>query len=211
LLGRNLLETFCQNLLTKESVTDAYGSNRWGKPVWEMPVANTGDKPAVENATLTFLGRLVPVSRAIHLNNGGQSIILANGLDYPIFPAFREATATVIKRKEELVVLPASTSRSLWRQLAAISVRRRAAADTASGPLALNHVHAGSESTLWVGALLTDKAKIEDVIESAYSLPPGMFAEFGRAAYEKGVAYAEEGEGVLLQSVKSYASTLKIA
>jgi hypothetical protein len=38
--------------------------------------------------------------------------------DYPIFPAFREATATVIKRKDELAVLPASTNRSLWRQLA---------------------------------------------------------------------------------------------
>jgi hypothetical protein len=36
-----------------------------------------------------------------------------------------------------------------------------------------------------------------------------MFSEFPRAAYEKGVAYAEEREGILIQSVKSYASTLK--
>lgn len=38
-----------------------------------------------------------------------------------------------------------------------------------------------------------------------------MFSEFGRAAYEKGVAYAEEREAVLIQSVKAYASTLKVA
>lgn len=210
LLGRNLLETLHKNLLTKESVSDAYGSSRWGSPLWEMPVADADDKPAVENATLTYLGRLVPVSRTIHLSDCGHSIILANGLDYPIFPAFRESTATVIKRKEELVVLPASTTRSLWRQLAAISVMRRAGADAVSGPLALNHLATVSDTMLWVGALVTDKAKIEDVVESIYSLPKDMFSEFGRAAYERGVAYAEEREGKLIQSIKACASSLKV-
>src|SRR5207253_3118960 len=103
--------------------------------------------------TLTYLGRLVPLSRAILLEDGGLSIILANGIDYPIFPAFREATATVIKRKEELAVLPASTNRSLWRQLAAVSVRRRAGADAPSGPMAFNHVTTAAETTIWVGGL----------------------------------------------------------
>lgn len=56
---------------------------------------------------------------------------------------------------------------------------------------------------------MTDKAKIEDVVESIYSLPPGMFSEFGRAAYENGVAHADEREGVLIQSVKAYAASLK--
>jgi CRISPR system Cascade subunit CasA len=210
ILAETLLATLCQNLLTKESVTDVYGANRWGKPIWEWPVENAGDKSSVENATLTHLGRLVPLSRAMWLNDGGGSILLANGIDYPIFPAFREATATVIKRTDELALLPASTSRSLWRQLAAISVKRRAGADAASGPLPLNHVTTSGATTLWVGALVTDKAKIEDVVESTYSLPPGMFSEFGRAAYEKGVAYAEEREGVLIQSVKVYSSSLKI-
>ena len=49
------------------------------------------------------------------------------------------------------------------------------------------------------------------MVEATYSLPTGMFSEFGRAAYEKGVAYAEEREGVLIQSVKAYASLLKVA
>jgi len=211
LLGKTLLETVHQNLLTRESVTDAYGPDRWGRPVWELPLEAAQDKKAVEVLTLTYLGRLLPLSRTIRLNEDGLSIILANGLDYPIFPEFREASATIVTRKEKLAILPASTSRSLWRQLAAISVKRRAGVSSASGPLVLNRLSPSDEPTIWVGALVTDKAKIEDVVEATYSLPSGMFNEFGRAAYEKGIAYAEERERILIQSVKTYASTLKIA
>lgn len=210
LLGDSLLATLHRNLITKESAMYDYGADRWGKPVWELPCGHDGDKAAQTNATLTYLGRLVPLSRAIHLHDGGCSLILANGLDYPSFPAFREATATIVKRKDELAVLPASTARSLWRQLAAISVQRRAGADAACGPFALSHASNATDTTLWVGALVTDKAKIEDVVESNYSLPPGMFTELGRAAYEQGVAHAEEREGVLIQAVKAYAYSLKI-
>ncbi len=213
LLGESLLQTIHLNLLSQETVTDSMGTDRWGQPTWELPVKHFDDKPAVENATQTHLGRLVPLSRAIRLDDGGATIILANGLEYAIFPAFREATATIIKRKDkpELAVLPASTNRSLWRQLAAVSVRRRSTADATSGPLALSHTNTLGTTTLWVGALVTDKAKIEDVVESTYSLPPGMFSEFGRAAYEKGVAHAEERESILIQAVKTYANSLKVA
>jgi CRISPR system Cascade subunit CasA len=211
LLGGSVLQALHLNLLTQEIVADSLGPNSWGKPIWELPVETSADKAAIQNATSTYLGRLVPVSRAVRLDDEGATIILANGLDYPIFPASREATATIIKRKEQLALLPASTSRSLWRQLAAISVRRRSAADAPSGPLALVHTSTSASVTLWVGALVTDKAKIEDVIESTYSLPAGMFTEFGRAAYEQGVGYAEENEGLLIQAVKAYAKSLKVA
>ena len=210
-LGGTLLETLHRNLLTRENVMDFHGPHRWGKPVWEQPAEKADDKAATENAGMTYLGRLVPLSRAVRLADDGFSIILANGLDYPIFPAFRETTATVIKRKDELALLPASTSRSLWRQLAAVSVTRRAGADAVCGPLALNHPTTSPQTSLWVGALVTDKAKIEDVVESTYSLPAGMFTDFGRAAYEKGVIHAEEREGFLIQAVKTYASTLMVA
>ena len=210
-LGGTLLETLRRNLLTRENGMDFHGPNRWGKPVWEQPVEKVNDKAATENASATYLGRLVPVSRAVRLDDDGFSIILANGLEYPIFPAFRETTATVIKRKDELALLPASTSRSLWRQLAAVSVTRRAGADAVCGPLALNHATTSRETSLWVGALVTDKAKIEDVVESTYTLPAGMFTDFGRLAYEQGVTHAEEREGILIQAVKTYASTLKVA
>ena len=209
-LGENLRSTIHRNLVTKETVMDIWGADGWGSPVWEGPLQEHGDSAAAHNATLTYLGRLVPLSRAVHLHDDERSLILANGLDYPIFPAFREATATVIKRKDELALLPASTPRSLWRQLSAISVKRRAGAEAPGGPLALNHVTDTSNSTLWVGALITDKAKIQDVVESTYSLPAGMFTEFGRAAYERGVAHAEEREGTLIQAIKAYGLSLKV-
>lgn len=209
ILGATLLDTIHSNLLDKETVSDAYGRDGWGKPVWEYPCHNESDKDAVKNATQTYLGRLTPLSRAIRLHEDRKTLILANGLDYPPFPAFREPAATIIQRKDELALLPASTSRALWRQLSAISVKRRSNNDPACGPLALTHLSGQTDTTLWAGALVTDKAKIEDVVESSYTLPPGMFSPEGRAAYERGVAHAEQQETLLMQAVRAYAGALK--
>jgi CRISPR system Cascade subunit CasA len=210
ILGSNIAATIRLNLLTKIMVADAFPAG-WGVPVWEDQVLKQEDSKAIRNATLTFLGRLVPLSRAIRLADDGSTIILANGLDYPIFPAFREATATIVQRKDELGLLPASTGRSLWRQLPAIAVKRRAGSDQISGPLALGHDHSAENITLWVGALVTNKAKIEDVLEASYNLPSQLFTEFGKAAYENGVKHAEENESNLVHAVKVYATALKIA
>jgi CRISPR system Cascade subunit CasA len=209
-LGSNLLETIHANLLTKEQITDAVG--RWGKPIWEQPVTKAEDTEAVENATLTYLGRLLPLCRAIRLNDDMESMILANGLTYPTFPSFRETTATLIKDKKGLALLPGSTQRSLWRQLGAISVKRRFHADAPSGPLALSHRINDREMKLWVGAFATKQGKpgkIDDLIEASYSVPKGLLDDAGRAAYERGVGAAEEIESCLGQAVKSYASSLK--
>lgn len=211
ILGPTLLETIRLNLLTRECVEDNYGVGGWGKPIWEEPPISGETKEAVKNATLTYLGRMAPLSRSIRLEDEGKSLTLANGIEYPICRAFREATATLIKRKDEVALLAASTSRSIWRQLPAITVRRRSGNDATGGPLTLSHMSTPSDTTLWVGALATDKAKIEDLLESVYVLPAGMFCELGRRAYEEGVAYAEEKEQTLNQAVKIYASKLKIS
>ncbi len=209
ILGDSLLETIRLNLLTKACVNDRFPAG-WGRPVWEAPPNDSSDKAAVSNATTTYLGRLVPLSRAIKLLPDGRSIVLANGLDYPLFPPLREPTATIVQRKDELGLLPASTGRSLWRQLGPITVRRRASSDQAAGPLALAHDFGASEIGLWVGALVTDKAKIEDVVEGQHQIPRAMLDEHGRLAFEGGVALAEETESALVQSVKTYAAELKI-
>lgn len=209
-LGRTLLETIHRNLLTKEIVVDSYGVEGWGTSIWDRPISNRQDASALANASMTYLGRLVPISRSIRLHDDGVQIILANGIGYPLFPAFREATSTIIRRKEELALLPASTSRSLWRQLGAVAVTRKAHADAASGPLALRHEHPVSSTSLWVGAFVTDKAKIDDIVEATYSVPSCMFEDFGRLAYEAGVEHAEQGENALKQAVKTYATSLKV-
>lgn len=208
-LGASLLDTLERNLLTRDLIAATY-TRGWGRPIWEQPVGRSTDADSIANATLTYLGRLVPLSRAVCLAESGETIVLGNGLDYPIFPAFREPTATVVVRKDEVTLLPAMVGRSPWRQLHAIAVKRRADAGENSGPLALNHPLQGDQITLWVGALVTDKAKIEDTIEAAYPVPTSVFGDFGRAAYESGVKHAEASETNLSKAVGSYASSLKI-
>ena len=208
-LGSHLLETLRFNLLTRECVADSFGSQKWGRPIWESPVQSDAESVAVANATGTYLGRLVPVSRAIRLKEDGVSVILANGLEYPIYPAYREATATIRKMDKETKLLPASTGRSLWRQLSAISVKRRSDGDPVCGPLALGRNVSSTTTTLWVGALTTDKAKIEEVIESVYTLPSEMFSDRGRAAFENGVNFAGKWEFALKNGLKDCAASLE--
>ncbi len=209
-LGTCLLETLRFNLLTRESVADTLGNEKWGRPLWELPVRSAMESGAIKNATQTYLGRLVPLSRAIRLNEDGVSVILANGLEYPIYPEYREATATIRRIEKETKLLPATSGRSMWRQLSAIVIKRRADGDPVCGPLALRHNFGAAPTTLWVGALITDKAKIEEVVESVYTLPSEIFTESGRLAYETGVNFAGKWEFALKNSLKEYAKTLKV-
>jgi CRISPR system Cascade subunit CasA len=208
-LGTHLLETLRFNLLSKETVMDFYGAQNWGIPIWELPISSITEAAEIQNATGTYIGRLVPLSRAIRIKQGGTAVILANGIDYPIYPIYREATATVRKVKEDLKLLPASTARGLWRQLSAIAIKRRANRDPVCGPVVLNHNFSSASTILWLGALVTSgNGKIEDVIESVYNLPTEIFSELGRAAYELGVSFATEWESSLKYALKEYASTL---
>lgn len=209
LQGSSLLETIHLNLLNKEDGSDL-GPKGWGKPVWELPVTGAGDKEAIANATGSYLGRLVPLSRSIRLETDGRQLILANGLDYPLAPIFREPAATLVQRDEEAAVLGVSLGRSIWRQLSAITVKRRSNKDAISGPLALRNYDGGQSCTLWIGALATDKAKIEDLVEAAYDVPAGMFRDAGRKLYEEGVALAGLWQEAVSRSVKAYAGTMKL-
>lgn len=209
LLGESLLETIHLNLLNKEEARHL-GTGGWGKPVWEMPVASLADKEAIANGTTSYLGRLVPLSRAIRLEPDGRSLILANGIDYPLLPVFREPAATVILRDEEPAVIGVSLGRSIWRQLSSIAMKRIAQNNPQSGPRSLVNVPEDRRSTLWIGALATDKAKILDVVEAAYELPANLFENEGRACYESGVAHADAWSEALSKSVKACAATLKL-
>jgi CRISPR system Cascade subunit CasA len=209
--GGNIADTIHANLLDKATAADNYGPDGWGKPVWEMMVSKPADKEAIHNTTNTYLGRLVPVSRLVRLDEQGISMLLGNGLDYPIFRAFREAAATVVTRDEEQGLLSASLERSVWRQLSAITVKRQADKSRPCGPLALNNNLPAGGCRIWVGALVTaGNGKIEDVVEAAYDLPAGMFQDTGRQIYEAGVAHAEAWASALGRSVKACSSVLKL-
>jgi CRISPR system Cascade subunit CasA len=205
----SLLGTIHLNLLNKEEGSDL-GPKGWGKPVWEIPVNVANDKEAIANATGSYLGRLVPMSRLVRLDAEGRQMILANGLDYPLAPVFREPSATIVQRDKEMSVLGVSLGRSIWRQLSAITVKRRSNNDAISGPLALRNLDGNQSCTLWIGALSTDKAKIEDAVEAVYDLPAGMFRDAGRKLYEEGVALASLWQDAVSKSVKAYAGTMKL-
>lgn len=202
-----LLDTLHLNLLNKEESADAVN---WGCPVWEMPVLSTGHKDAIKNATTSYLGRLVPLSRAIRLHPDGEEIILANGIDYPLYPIFRDPAATVIQRKEGPGLLGVSLDRSVWRQLSAITVKRVTTRDELCGPLALKNLAEDRGATLWIAGLATDKAKIEDVIDATYDIPPGMFRDAGHKLYEEGIALADLWQGAVKESIKAYAKKLEL-
>ncbi len=212
LRGPNLLETVRLNLITRETVEAAYGAGKCGRPVWETMPGTATDQPAVANATKSYLGRLVPLSRAILLAEDRRTMILANGLAYPSYPEWREAMATVVvrevKNKQERFLLGASPQRGIWRELHSLTVRRLGG--DVAGPLSLQNISSDQSVDLWAGCLATDKAKVLDTLESVFHIPAAMFADLGRKRYENGVAHASAWAGALRFAVGTCLEALKV-
>jgi CRISPR system Cascade subunit CasA len=191
--GSSVLGSVGLNLLTKTQIEIHYGnSSSWGAPVWESIPLGPDDADAIANATKTYIGRLVPLSRLIKLLPSGQSMLLGDGLDYPAFNEFpREPSATEVlnKDKTDRILLAAQLEKSAWRELHALVVRKKT--DGMGGALALENIPDAEAFDLWVGALVADKASILDVVESVIHVPIGMRNDQGRLAYESEVAYAE--------------------
>ena len=214
LAGANLLETLRLNLLTKEKVGDYYGRAGWGSPVWESVPAGPDESTAEgKNAVTTYLGRLVPMARAVLLRREGDTVVVTNGLDYAGLPVAREPSTTCLMVKDKLRLLKANLGRSLWRQLPAILVKRIAESNSIAGPLALQDCDGEEHVSLWVSALVADEtnsAKLLDAVEAAYDIPAEMFRDAGRKLYEEGVALADAWQDAVWKSVKGYAATLKL-
>jgi CRISPR system Cascade subunit CasA len=152
--GANLLATIHLNLLPRDAVAALPGISDLGRPVWEQMPSSPADKPSIANATQTYLGRLVPISRAIRLDTDGRGLLLANGADYPSWPEGREASATIVVRtfkgQPDRFVLGASLDKAPWRELHALTVKSAFVKD-AGGPLALNNLTGDQAFDLWVG------------------------------------------------------------
>ena len=205
----NLLHTIQTNLLTKEGVQQNY-EKPWGRPVWEQMPASFQDATAVQNATETYLGRLMPLSRAILLRPDGRNLLLANGPKYPVFPEFSaEPTACFVKKRDDSgYALVGAGNRALWRELPALVAKRFA--DKPGGPLALNDLSDAQSFDLWVGALLTDKASILDTIEGVCHIPTQMLNDTGRTSYEREVKECERVASQLSFACQDYRKLLEI-
>ncbi len=203
----HLLATSVLNLCPRDEVVQLPGIKGWGKPIWESMPTSPEDQEAVAEATETYLGRLVPLSRAIRLDED-QGLLLANGLDYPSWPEVRESSATVVVRelkgKPERFLVSASIEKSPWRELNAVTVKT-VAANSNGGPLALNNLDADTPFDLWVGGVVAaGNNKILDVIEAVYPVPAAMLQSTGQRCYEKGVKFAEDAAWNLGQAVSAY-------
>lgn len=200
ILGKDLRETVWLNLFDREIVTDLYGSKGWGCPIWEEPITSLSNKAAHDNATKTYLGRLVPVSRLISLESDDRTILLVDGIvHYPLFDdpkkprliVFREPHSTIVAADDHLALLRGDVAKSLWRELGAVVAKRKGDSSDEEGPPALTRRPVDRDLTVWIGCLVTTKDEgIVDYLEGRYPLPKRMLDEFGRAAYEEGVGFA---------------------
>lgn len=208
LRGGNLLTTISLNLPTFEDVAMVYGERPIGQPLWECVPRSLSDEARVSNATETYLGRMVPMTRLIHLHQKGFCMLLGDGLIYPTFTdGFTpESTATVVTRTNraitERALLAYRPSKAVWRELAAIVVKRKS--DGTGGPLSLRAIYEEKDYDLIVCALARDKATILDTAESVFHIPSQLLSEEGNAAYESEVGVAESLAERLGWAVESY-------
>ena len=208
----NLLLSIRANLPSHEDVSFAYGARPMGRPVWEMMPTSPQDTAAKDNATQTYIGRLVPLTRVARLSVDGLKMLLGEGLPYsPFADGFPpEPTAVVVIRikdkKPEHALLSYRPGRALWRELAAMAVKRDA--EGLGGPLSLRSLGEGEACDLVVTALARDQATILDTTESVYHIPPRMRDQEGLSAYRTGVQEAEVLSRRLGWAIEDYRSTL---
>jgi CRISPR system Cascade subunit CasA len=205
--GRHLLDSVYLNLMSKEQAAKFLGKDSWGKPVWELMPEGPAHPPAIRNATRTYLGRLVPLARAIRLVDGGTSLILANGLRYASFPEWREPSSTVVVRESkgqpDRALLRADIDKATWRELHALSLKVLGQ-DTIGGPAALQNLPDEAPFDLWVGGIVASKAKLIDTVESSFHVPAAMRGELGQSIYEEGVREAERTASRIKRAVSTY-------
>jgi len=193
--GKNLIETVCLNLVTTEDLAKHYPLHPLGKPVWESMPTSINDDISIQNATSTYVGRLVPLTRLVRLHQMGRKMLFGDGLSYPSFAdGFPpEATATVVVRKnnndETHALLSYRPTKSLWRELGALVVKRRAGEP--GGPISLNSLQDAEDCDLVVSALARDKASILDTNESVFHVSAQLRCSIGAEVYEAEVRNAE--------------------
>lgn len=209
-----LFETVCANLLTKSTIKQHYNADAkdnenfyWGKPIWEMMPFCIHDDPSRKNATETYLGRLVPLSRLIQAEKNKEAITLASGFEYPRFPDFpSEFTSTVVMSADgEDRKLLGAGAKAIWRELPALIVSRTQG--NVGGALTLSNISEDESFDIWIGAVLIHPRKsadILDVVESVFHVPANMRTGVGRATYNNEVHWTEQIARKISWAVETY-------
>lgn len=195
----DLAFTVLKNLLSKEDV-DRLRPLLWGRPVWEFGALHIDDVPA--DCGVCYLSRLVPLSRALWVENHRQSVLSANGIPYASFsgeqvrlePAFTVKATRDRSGSPARTLLAAKKGESVqhpWRELHSVLVLD-SGSDT-GGPQALQNASDGDAFDLWLGAFVTSQAKVDDSVEFVFTkLPSGMLdGGAALAVYADGVHLAD--------------------
>jgi len=196
LRGKSLTETIHLNLPTFETIGRAYKAFTadkkaveiinvdMGRPVWEFfPDAPKKEADKVINATMTYIGRLVPISRWIRLIKDTDQMYCCNGFKYDTFKdgfaAEPTASVYVARRKDkngvkvsERKVVKVEPTRALWRELPALLTKRSAFG--LGGPLAMENAPRDSEFDFHVCAMTRDQASMDITVESVFHITPAF-------------------------------------
>ncbi|MBR3902784.1 MAG: type I-E CRISPR-associated protein Cse1/CasA [Akkermansia sp.] len=167
-LGRNMLETIWLNLCTTEEFAPFRCG--MGQPVWELMPVNIDDEPAVNNATLSYLGRLVPLSRIVKIAPDAGSCIVAKGIEYPVYInkdelQYFESSMTVTIKENIRSIVGASLNKAMWRSLPALLHRFSLSGKSFSR---VDENDLPEQYGVWIGAMVRDKAKILSIVEDRY-------------------------------------------
>lgn len=199
--GKSLAETIQFNLPTYETIGrvyktfstdkkkgDSYFDVALGRPVWEFfPESPENGSDRVINATKTYIGRLVPISRWIRLIHGTDQMYCCNGFKYDTFKdgfaSEPTAASRLITKKDkkstetkERKVVKVEPSRALWRELSALLVKR--SADGLGGPLAMGNAPYDAEFDFHVCAMTRDQASMDIALESVFHITPKFQNQF---------------------------------
>lgn len=168
LMGENLLQTVWMNLIPREWI-EKKTIMKFGVPVWENMPQSMEDNVAKENATRTYLGRLVPLSRCIRISEEQTGIIMGKCFEFPVYDKnenviwYELSTRRTKTKKEIKTLISGSVERAIWRSLPSLLMMGKDGDENV-----YDNENLPESFDLWIGTLVLDKAKVLDEIESKF-------------------------------------------
>lgn len=207
----NLLESIALNLIPYDTICPALKGV--GVPVWEKMPTSAEDEAVIDNATHTYLGRLVPVSRCVSILSDLSGCVLARGLDYSAYGEagdllIYESSMTIFLSEEDgkRHLVKGDVGRSLWRNLPALLHRFSKHYQL---PHVFDNENLPSAFSVWIGSFVADRAKLLDSLQDEYThLSPQAADDTVLENMRILLRYAESGSGLVKNAVKGYLAAL---
>jgi CRISPR system Cascade subunit CasA len=222
-LGKNILDSVHYNLTPRDVVVTSVvmgDATKWGRPVWENMPQTPHTEDALRNASESYLGRLVPLSRLVKFFIKEGAVICTIGpppdaLRMQRMPFLREPAASVISRGEDgdAAYLQAKAGRHVWRDLESIMATDRQCGTLSLQPFMDYYVYPQRRERfrLWIGGAAKgdNEGKYDDLAEWSADLYSACFVDRSLAAYRNGILVAENGKGTLFKAMRKFAKPNK--